>query len=76
MIKNLFITGDTHGNVLSRFKKFMDVYNPEDTAFIILGDAGLNYYLNKSEYKKRKNLMKKVLKFIACVATMKNAQRI
>lgn len=66
MIKNLFVTGDTHGNVLSRFERFMNTYNPEDTAFIILGDAGLNFYLNKSEYEKKKELNEKGFR-IYCV---------
>lgn len=46
------ITGDTHG----RFGRF-DEYRfeePEKHAVIILGDAGFNYYLNKTDKKNKK----------------------
>ena len=55
MITNFLVTGDTHGRVLERLcwvdsKK----YPPEETALIILGDAGINFYLNKTDYKNKK----------------------
>ena len=46
MIKNLFITGDTHGNVLSRFERFMDTYNP-DTVFSSIDTYGRYAYKNQ-----------------------------
>lgn len=52
MIKNFLITGDTHG----RFKTRLDSidtkkYSPSETAIIILGDAGVNFYLNDSDVR-------------------------
>lgn len=55
MIKNWLITGDTHGLVNSRLKNIdPQVYVPEETAVIILGDMGLNFYLNKTDAKNKK----------------------
>ena len=44
MVTNWFVTGDKHGN----FYKILsnDIVQNPDNAIIILGDAGLNYYLN------------------------------
>lgn len=53
-IKNWLITGDTHGKVVSRLCEISEKYNPEETALIILGDAGINYYLNKTDEKYKK----------------------
>ena len=50
MIKNFIITGDTHGRVparLDRIKAERPDLIPEETAIVILGDAGINYWLNK-----------------------------
>lgn len=49
------LVSDTHGRVLERLgwidnKKYL----PEETALIILGDAGINFYLNKTDYKNKK----------------------
>lgn len=46
------ITGDTHGN-FNRFNKYQ-FENPENHAVIILGDAGFNFYLNKTDNKNKK----------------------
>lgn len=54
MIKRWIITGDTHGLVdrrLEQIASYTDNLVPEETAVIILGDAGLNYYLNKTDRK-------------------------
>lgn len=54
MIKKWIITGDTHGLVDHRLEQivhYTDNIVPEETAVIILGDAGLNYYLNKTDCK-------------------------
>lgn len=54
MIKNWLITGDTHGFVLSRLQNIdTEIYTPEETAVIILGDMGLNFYLNNSDTKNK-----------------------
>lgn len=54
MLKNVLITGDTHGRVegrLAHIKETMPEYLPEETAVIILGDVGLNYYKSKHDWK-------------------------
>ena len=53
MIKNWLVTGDTHGLVDMRLANIPDSYEPQETALIILGDAGINYYLNKTDAKKK-----------------------
>lgn len=56
MIKRWIITGDTHGQVVTRLGNItrnMDNIVPEETAVIILGDAGINYYLNKTDRKNK-----------------------
>lgn len=58
-IKNWLVTGDTHGQVgfrLEAIRDNMPDYKPEETAVIILGDAGLNYYLNKTDQKHKKEV--------------------
>lgn len=54
MIKNWLITGDTHGQVLERLSHIE--YPPDETALIILGDMGLNFYLNKTDRKNKRNV--------------------
>ena len=58
MIKNWIITGDTHGAVSVRLESIMlehIEFNPQETAVIILGDVGFNYYSDKKDWRlKRK----------------------
>lgn len=55
MIKNWLVTGDTHGLVMTRLMNIDTAkYIPEETAVIILGDAGINFYLNKTDKKNKK----------------------
>lgn len=57
MIKNFFITGDTHGFVetrLGNIQRNMPAHDPKDTAIIILGDAGFNFWLNNTDQKHKK----------------------
>ena len=42
MIKQFFVTGDTHG-CMDRFA-WLEIQNPKETGIIILGDAGVNFY--------------------------------
>ncbi len=50
MIKHWLISGDTHGRVIERLSQIdTKIYNPEETAVIILGDAGINFYLNNHD---------------------------
>ena len=54
MIKHVLITGDCHGRVegrLAHIKDTMPEYDPRETAVIILGDVGFNYYMNKKDWK-------------------------
>lgn len=49
-IKNWLVRGDTHGQ-FDWMQIQLQNYSPEETAIIILGDAGLNFYLNKTDDK-------------------------
>lgn len=50
---------DTHGHVLERLKKIE--YPFAETAIIILGDAGLNFYLNRTD-----KINKKMINNLGC----------
>lgn len=70
MIKNWIITGDTHGGMatitrIGNINRNMSCI-PEETGIIILGDAGLNFYLNKTD-KKYKKLLNSQGYHIYCV---------
>lgn len=54
MIKNFLITGDCHGRVIERLADISPDYIPAETALVILGDAGINFYLNKTDEKLKK----------------------
>ena len=47
-IKTWLIRGDTHGRTSWITEQLRD-YQPEQTAIIILGDAGFNFFLNKKD---------------------------
>lgn len=56
MIKNWVITGDTHGYNEARLQSIKRNFTacvPEETAVIILGDAGFQYYKNKKDWKNK-----------------------
>lgn len=55
MIKNWLVRGDTHGNFLWMYESLKD-YTPEETAVIILGDAGFDFFLNKTDERKKKEV--------------------
>lgn len=70
MIKNWILTGDTHGGMatisrVGNINRNMSCI-PEETAIIILGDAGLNFYLNNTD-KKYKKLLNSQGYHIYCV---------
>lgn len=70
MIKNWIVTGDTHGAVdtrLANIKRNMPECKPAETGIIILGDAGLNFYLNKTDVKKKKYIQNCFSYTIYCV---------
>lgn len=49
MIKTWLCTGDTHGTFKRFYPSVFTVEDPKSTAIIILGDAGVNYYLNRRD---------------------------
>lgn len=53
-----YITGDTHSEVSRRINSLISCaeYVPEETALIVLGDLGLNYYLDKSDWKRKRKV--------------------
>lgn len=56
MIKYWLVTGDTHGD-MSRFANIdTNMYPPGETGIIILGDFGVNFFLNKTDRNKKRNL--------------------
>lgn len=71
MIQHLIFTGDTHGGMatisrIDNIQRNMPEYNPEETMIVILGDAGLNFWLNKTD-KKYKKLLNSMNYHIYCV---------
>lgn len=48
-----YITGDTHGQVLERLAALPYNCEPSETALIILGDCGLNFFLNNTDTKNK-----------------------
>lgn len=52
MITNWLVRGDCHGNFT--WIDNINNYKPNETAIIILGDVGLNFYLNKYDDKIKK----------------------
>ena len=61
MIKNFIVTGDTHGGVstisrVGNIARNMPECNPKETGIIILGDSGLNFWLNGTDKKYKKTL--------------------
>lgn len=49
MIETWLVRGDTHGDVSWIDKQLVGSYKPEVTAVIILGDFGINFWLNNRE---------------------------
>lgn len=60
-ISRVIFTGDTHGGIstitrVSNIQRNMPEYKPEETMIVILGDAGLNFWLNSTDKKYKKHL--------------------
>lgn len=56
-LEKILVTGDMHSLVAERLRSIHDnmpEYEPEKTAVIVLGDLGLLYYLDKKDYKHKK----------------------
>ena len=58
MYKNWLLRGDCHGWFYWIDELDKERYKPLETAFIVLGDFGVNYYLNKKDEKKKQELCK------------------
>ena len=56
MYKNWLVRGDCHGSFYWVHELDKKRYKPFETAFIVLGDFGVNYYLNKKDEKKKQDL--------------------
>ena len=57
MINSWYITGDLHGTIDPRFYVAPFPLEPKrDTAIIVLGDVGANYYMNKKDKKFKQQL--------------------
>lgn len=54
--KRFLLTGDCHGKVFDRVSKILDVEESANLALIILGDAGLNFWLNKTDVKEKQRI--------------------
>ena len=54
-IKNWLVRGDVHG-VFAWMPKILKGYKPEETAIIILGDLGIDYFLNHIDERKKKEI--------------------
>lgn len=57
--KRFLLTGDCHGKVFDRVSKILaseESENIQEFALIILGDAGLNFWLNKTDIKEKQRI--------------------
>ena len=63
MIKRWLIRGDTHGRFGWMDNGALDMYKPEETAIIILGDAGFNFFLNEQDDRLKKEVNDRGFRF-------------
>ena len=54
-ITHWLVRGDNHGSFVWMSQQLED-YEPETTAIIILGDVGLNFYLNKTDERTKREV--------------------
>ncbi len=66
MIKNWLVRGDTHGKFSWMTNGCLDDYNPDETAIIILGDVGFNFFLDRFDDKTKNEVNARGFK-IYCV---------
>ena len=71
MIQHLIYTGDVHGGFaaitrISNIQRNIPEYKPEETMIVILGDSGLNFWLNNTD-KKYKKFLNSMNYHIYCV---------
>lgn len=53
------MVSDTHGNFLWMENLNTEQYPPDETAIIVLGDFGTNFYLNRTDWKKKQDIEKR-----------------
>ena len=70
------ITGDTHGRNESRLGHFDRGEDFSQIALIILGDSGINFYLNSSDRNRKKRLNDIGINLYLVRGTMKSVQKI
>ena len=63
MIKNWLVRGDTHGNFHWMVNGCLNDCVFPETAIIILGDAGFNFYLNKHDDRNKKEVNARGVRF-------------
>lgn len=63
MIKNWLVRGDTHGDFTWMVNGCLDDYKSNETAIIILGDAGFNFWLNSKDAKTKQEVNSKGYRF-------------
>lgn len=64
MLKYFYITGDTHGGINLLERAYRLDTPPEETCVIVLGDAGVNFYLNKTDKKVKQKLQESGYTFL------------
>ena len=72
---NVYLTGDTHG----RFERIAcfcrDNRTTREDVLIILGDAGVNYYINHRDEKLKQYIATMPITLLASTATMRRGPR-
>ena len=63
MIKNWLVKGDCHGSFDWMDNGCLSDYKPSETAIIVLGDVGFNFWLNKKDDKIKKEVNSKGYRF-------------
>lgn len=63
MIKNYLVRGDTHGIFTWMTNGCLKEYKPSETAIIILGDAGFNFWLDKKDARLKQEVNSRGYRF-------------
>lgn len=64
----IYITGDIHGDARDLISRFNSIHLVESDIIILLGDVGINYFLDSRERKKKKQISNFFPCRILCVA--------
>lgn len=52
----IYVTGDIHGDARDLISRFNSIHLIESDIIILLGDVGINYFLDSRERKKKKQI--------------------